>query len=350
MTGPDDGWLIYQGTGEPHAGIRRLPPPPPWRTFGGRGPDYSQPPRGSEVHEGSRRFGNPRSYRTPAETVEIVNAALLLRRPLLVTGAPGTGKSTLAYAIAHELRLGRVLYWPVNSRSTLARALYEYDALGRAQDANLPPPAGPQEVGAPEAGPPGNPASDIGGYIRLGPVGTALLPGPMPRVLLVDGLDKGDLDLPGDLLPLMEDGAFMVPELARVAARLPSVEVMTDDPGGRAVLRGGLVRCREFPIVVITSNGDHDFPPDFVRRCVRLEIARPDRARLSSIVAAHLGTDAAAGAEDVVQRFLERGEHGDVAVDQLLNAIYLTSHGVRETQQRARLVDLLLRDARDGRP
>ncbi|MDL4813617.1 AAA family ATPase [Actinomadura opuntiae] len=344
MTEPDDGWLIYQGTGVPHGGIRRLPPPPPWRAFGGRGPDYSQPPRGSEVHEASRRFGNPQSYRTPAEAVEIINAALLLRRPLLVTGAPGTGKSTLAYAIAYELRLGRVLYWPVNSRSTLARALYEYDALGRAQEANLPP-EGPAVVGAPDA-----PANDIGGYIRLGPVGTALLPGPMPRVLLIDGLDKGDLDLPGDLLPLMEDGAFAIPELARVASSLPSVQVMTDDPGGLAVLRGGLVRCREFPIVVITSNGDRDFPPDFVRRCVRLEIAKPDRARLSSIVAAHLGADAAAGAEDVVQRFLERGEHGDVAVDQLLNAIYLTSHGVRETQQRARLVDLLLRDARDGRP
>jgi MoxR-like ATPase len=352
MTDPDDSWLIYRGTGVPHDGIRRLPAPPPWRAFTGRGPDYSPPPLGLEAHDASRRLGRPGGYQAPRETVEIVNAVLYLRRPLLVTGSAGTGKSTLAYTLAHELRLGRVLYWPVNSRSTLSKALYEYDALGRAQDAalaNADEPAGPMPV-APIGPPPQNPAGDIGAYIRLGPLGTALLPRPTPRVLLIDDLDKGDFDLPGDLLPLMEEGSFTIPELARMESRLPEARVMTDDPGGEVVLRGGIVRCRAFPIIVITSGGDRDFPPDLLRRCVRLDVARPDRERLSEMVAAHLGPGALDGAQDVVQRFLERGEHGDVAVDQLLNAVYLTSLGIRETQQRARLVDLLLRGDMDGRP
>src|SRR5205823_6354697 len=131
-----------------------------------------------------RRLGGlerAQAYRADDKVVNMVNAALYLRRPLLVTGRPGTGKSTLAYSIAFELKLGPVLYWPITSRSTLTESLYQYDALGRLQEASL-------QQSASRSGDFQSP--DIGRFIRLGPLGTALLPRARPRVLLIDELDK----------------------------------------------------------------------------------------------------------------------------------------------------------------
>ncbi|MFM6527076.1 MAG: MoxR family ATPase, partial [Dolichospermum sp.] len=97
----------------------------------------------------------------------------------------GTGKTSLAYAVAYELGLGEVLHWPITTRTTLKDGLYSYDAIGRLQDAkdkdkdNL---------------------AEIGKYINLGSLGTALLPSEKPRVLLIDEIDKSDIDLPNDLL------------------------------------------------------------------------------------------------------------------------------------------------------
>jgi hypothetical protein len=142
------------------------------------------------------------------------NAALYLRRPLLLTGSPGAGKSTLAHAVAYELGLGRVLHWPIVSRSTLQDGLYRYDAIARLQDNQIAAHSG--------TAPPGG----IGSYIRLGPLGTALLPTAKPRVLLIDELDKSDIDLPNDLLNVMEEGEYGIPELERLAEREPQVDVL----------------------------------------------------------------------------------------------------------------------------
>jgi Cdc6-like AAA superfamily ATPase len=109
----EDPWPIYRGDGVVHDGISSLPDPPPWRQFNG------EPEIAAELRPDPdlpRRLGSlGHSYRPDEDVREAVNAALYLRRPLLVTGKPGTGKSTLAYSVAYELQLGPVLYWPMAS-------------------------------------------------------------------------------------------------------------------------------------------------------------------------------------------------------------------------------------------
>ncbi|NED83227.1 AAA domain-containing protein, partial [Streptomyces sp. SID11233] len=178
--------------------------------------------------------------------LEVINAALYLRRPLLVTGGPGVGKSSLAHSVADELRLGDVLRWPIVSRTSLQDGLYHYDAIARLQDVQI----AAHDPGA-AAGGPGAPER-IGDYIRLGPLGTALLPSARPRVLLVDELDKSDIDLPNDLLNILEEGEFVIPELQRLADRLPGneAEVLTSD-GRKVRIKDGRVACTHFPFVVL---------------------------------------------------------------------------------------------------
>jgi MoxR-like ATPase len=185
------------------------------------------------------------------EEIDIINAALLLRRPLLITGPPGVGKSTLAYLISRELGLGRVLEWNIVSRTTLRDGIYAHDAMGRAQaiaawradgpdPAEDAVPAGDVNTALPQK--PRQLPSVLGDFITLGPLGTALLPYDRPRVLLVDELDKSDIDLPNDLLHVLENGSYDVPELVRDAA--DTARVHTSDPGGRAEVCDGRVECR----------------------------------------------------------------------------------------------------------
>ncbi|CAL9333731.1 AAA family ATPase [Streptomyces sp. enrichment culture] len=295
MTAQPHAWHVYRGTGEPHDDIDRLPVPPPWRDWEGAG-----------RHEGG---GWPRGivYQTTPEIVDAVNAALYLRRPLLVTGAPGTGKSTLAHHVAHELRLGPVLTWPITSRSTLRDGLYAYDALGRLQETNLRG----QAVDHPE---------DLGRYIRLGPLGTALLSHRVPRVLLIDEIDKGDTDLPNDLLNIFEEGQFEIPELVRHNQEVVEVR---DYDGSHTPIRRGSIRARVFPFTVLTSNGERQFPPAFLRRCLRLDLPRPTGDQLLRIVEAHLGRTAVVEGMGLIERFVERQSREALSTDQLLNAVYL---------------------------
>jgi MoxR-like ATPase len=330
-------WLIYRGTSEPHERADALPPPPPWRTFDGSPARPVPPAPDRESADGPWRgkLGDLRiasSYRPDSEAIELVNAALYLRRPLLVTGKPGTGKSALAFSVAYELGLGPVLRWPITSRSTLQDGLYSYDALGRLQDVNLNSPDDAAD------------AAGIGDYLRLGPLGTALLPFERPRVLLIDEIDKSDIDLPNDLLNVFEYPAYTVRELARIADRSPDVTVMTEDSGDRVRLHQGHVLCQAFPFIVLTSNGEREFPPAFMRRCLRLDLPMPSPEQLSGIVTSHLGPDLAAAGQDLLEEFVSRRNDGDLAADQLLNAVYLTSYAAREPgADRTRLAQLLLR-------
>ncbi|MEO5807734.1 MoxR family ATPase [Devosia sp.] len=259
------------------------------------------------------------------DMIRAVNAALYLRRPLLITGKPGTGKSTLISKVADELQMGAVLRWPVNSRSTVRTGVYEYDAVGRLQ--------------APLAG-----GARIEDYLMLGPLGAALAARGRPVALLVDEIDKSDLDFANDLLNVIEEGEYEIPELRRTGLGTVSVR----GPGGRvADVTNGMVRAEHFPFVVMTSNADREFPAPFLRRCVRLEVGLPTRHELERIVKSQLGRHPYAlpqkEVDAVIDLFLDKSASGEVSTDQLLNAIFLTvatRDGSARTFQDQELIEL----------
>jgi MoxR-like ATPase len=171
------------------------------------------------------RYNGSDHYVATAELKLAVNAALTLQRPLLIKGEPGTGKTMLAEEVASAL--GRPLHqWHIKSTTRAQQGLYEYDAVSRLRDSQL----GEQKV------------NDIGNYIVRGVLWEAFT-APEPVVVLIDEIDKADLEFPNDLLRELDRMTFYVYETPQTVA------------------------ARHRPLVIITSNNEKDLPDAFLRRC-----------------------------------------------------------------------------------
>jgi len=192
-----------------------------------------------------RRFGGTPTYLTNESLEGAVNCALVLERPLLVRGEPGTGKTQLAPAIAESLGLDWI-HWPVKSTTRAQDGLYSFDAVGRLHDARF---------GHPDVG-------DWHRYLRLGPLGSAFA-ARRRVVLLIDEIDKADRDFPNDLLHELERMRFGIRET------------------------GEEIVAVERPVVVITSNNEKELPDAFLRRCVFHFIEFPEARRMKRIVRVH---------------------------------------------------------------
>lgn len=378
MTAQSASWDVFTNSGEQHDPPVDWPPPPPWRDRSLQPKTETPPDRRADaaywdkvekldekealLRQRGAVFRLPRTedntLTDAAEQVRLaVNAAIHLRRPLLVTGTPGSGKTSLAHAIAWELQLGPVLHWPITPRTRLIEdGLYLYDALGRLHDSQF---AASRSSHPSQGSPDDFPAAD---YITLGPVGTAFLPFERPRLLLIDELDKSDLQLPNELLNLFEEGEFDIPQLIREAKRSAnnrkdfSTPVRTHDPGATVVIPDGRVRCSEFPVVVMTSNREREFPAAFHRRCIRVDMPAPtDQAAYQAVVREHFKlqkrgqlADQAMVIEEILE-FLETTREQDRATDQLLNALHLLTlpSGKKPTKEQiTRLRTVLYRGLR----
>src|SRR4051812_15412924 len=190
-------------------------------------------------------FKGTEQYLTSASLEAAVQCALALERPLLVRGEPGTGKTQLAEAIAQALRL-RLIHWPVKSTTRAQDGLYVYDTVQRLYDSRF----GDGDV------------KDIRRYIKHGPLGQAFA-SPARVVLLIDEIDKADIEFPNDLLHELDRMRFTVSET------------------------GDEIVARERPVVVITSNAEKELPDAFLRRCIFHFIEFPDRDLMARIVRVH---------------------------------------------------------------
>ena len=191
------------------------------------------------------RFEGTHSYIASAELRSSVNVALALQRPLLIRGEPGTGKTLLAEAVAEALGL-ELLVWAVKSTTRAQEGLYVYDTVQRLYDSQFGE---------------GDPA-DVARYIRLGKMGEAFS-ATSRVVLMIDEVDKADIEFPNDLLWELDRMSFYIPET------------------------GKTVTAIERPVVIITSNAEKELPDAFLRRCVFHYIAFPDEEEMRRIVAVH---------------------------------------------------------------
>ena len=205
----------------------------------------------------------PEPYIASEELKQAVNLAIFLQRPLLLEGEAGCGKTRLARAVAYEL--GLPFYaWSVRSTSKAREGLYEYDAILRLHDVQVQGRSGSTELPLGFDGlarDPGRPA----GYRRFGVLGQAFQVEDRPAVVLIDEIDKADVDFPNDLLAVLDEPhSFAIPET------------------------GETIQARHVPIVIITSNKEKgNLPAPFLRRCIYHFVDFPDPERLQQIVAAH---------------------------------------------------------------
>ncbi len=191
------------------------------------------------------RFDGTSDYIATDDLKIAVNAALVLQRPLLVKGEPGTGKTVLAEEISKALK-APLITWHIKSTTKAQQGLYEYDAVSRLRDSQLGDPR----------------VSDIRNYIKRGKLWDAFVSAERP-VLLIDEIDKADIEFPNDLLLELDRMEFFVYET------------------------GETIKAEKRPVVIITSNNEKELPDAFLRRCFFHYIKFPDHATMEAIVDVH---------------------------------------------------------------
>lgn len=193
----------------------------------------------------SDRFTGTSNYVAGEDLMMAVNAAVSLERPLLIKGEPGTGKTMLALEVADALKRPLV-QWHIKSTSKAQQGLYEYDAVSRLRDSQL----GDERV------------KDIGNYIVRGPLWEAF-ESDESAVVLIDEIDKADIEFPNDLLRELDRMEFYVYETKQ------------------------LIKAQKRPVIIITSNNEKDLPDAFLRRCFFHYIRFPDKETMKKIVDVH---------------------------------------------------------------
>ncbi len=192
-----------------------------------------------------QRFSSTDQYIATDELIEAVNASITLEKPLLIKGEPGTGKTKLAEEIALKFDT-KLIKWNIKSTTKAHQGLYEYDAVSRLRDSQL----GNDKV------------NDVANYIKKGVLRNSFISKKRP-VLLIDEIDKADIEFPNDLLQELDTMEFFVYET------------------------GEFIKAKQRPIVIITSNNEKDLPDAFLRRCFFHYINFPDVNTLEQIVKVH---------------------------------------------------------------
>ncbi|OVE81925.1 ATP-binding protein, partial [bacterium K02(2017)] len=190
-------------------------------------------------------FTGTNDYIVSKELAEIVNVSIMLQRPLLIKGEPGTGKTLLAYSIAKNLNK-KLIRWNVKSTTKAHDGLYHYDTVKRLNDSRF----GDHDI------------SNIKQYIKLGPLGEAF-EAEEQKVLLIDEIDKADIEFPNDLLAELDEMSFFIDETQQT------------------------IKAKQRPIVIITSNAEKELPDAFLRRCLFHYIEFPSPELMTDIVGVH---------------------------------------------------------------
>ena len=209
------------------------------------------------------KFTGTNEYISTKDLTIAVNAAITLERPLLVKGEPGTGKTELAKQVAKSLDL-KIFEWSVKSTTKAQQGLYEYDAVSRLRDSQI----GDKNV------------SDIKKYIKKGKIWNAF-ESDQKSVLLIDEIDKADVEFPNDLLQELDKMEFFVYET------------------------GEVIKSKNRPIVIITSNNEKELPDAFLRRCFFHYIQFPDQETLIKIINVHFPKIKKIILDRALQRFFE---------------------------------------------
>jgi len=230
-----------------------------------------------------KEFSGSSQYVASRELLQAVNISIALEKPLLIKGEPGTGKTVLAQAVASSLQR-RLIIWNIKSTTKAQDGLYVYDVVQRLYDSQLG-----------SAG-----VDDIARYVKLGKLGEAFS-AEEQTVLLIDEIDKADMEFPNDLLWELDRMEFYIPETRET------------------------VRAKERPIVIITSNAEKELPDAFLRRCIFHYIEFPDKKLMTEIVHAHYPD-------------LE-----DILLDQALAAFYKIRdiYGIQKRPSTSELLDWL---------